>query len=90
MENYLFLENYVTSEEAVSHKVFFKYQQLSITRYQVVITNSVQCLLSSWKVLLIWKCYKDSKSFNGKKIIVSNEWLKETVKYLLSLEADSL
>ena len=34
MENYFFLENYVTSEEAVSHTVLY-YQPLSITRYQV-------------------------------------------------------
>ena len=31
--NYLFLENYVTSEGAVSHNVLC-YQQLPITRYQ--------------------------------------------------------
>ena len=30
----IFLENYVTSEGAVSHNVLY-YQQLSITRYQV-------------------------------------------------------
>ena len=34
MENYFFLENYVTSEEAVSHYVLY-YQPLPITRYQV-------------------------------------------------------
>ena len=34
MENYFFLENYVTSEEAVSHTVLY-YQPLPITRYQV-------------------------------------------------------
>ena len=32
--NYFFLENYFTSEGAVSHNVLY-YQQLSITRYQV-------------------------------------------------------
>ena len=32
--NYFFLENYVTSEGAVSHNVLY-YQQLPITRYQV-------------------------------------------------------
>ena len=34
MENYLFLENYVTSEGAVSHNIL-NYQQLPIIRYQV-------------------------------------------------------
>ena len=34
MENYFFLENYVTSEGAVSHNVLY-YQQLSFARYQV-------------------------------------------------------
>ena len=34
MENYFFLENYVTSEGAVSHNVLY-YQPLPITRYQV-------------------------------------------------------
>ena len=34
VENYFFLENYDTSEEAVSHNVLY-YQQLSITRNQV-------------------------------------------------------
>ena len=34
MENYFFLENYVTSEGAVSHNVLY-YQQLSIACYQV-------------------------------------------------------
>ena len=34
MENYFFLENYVTSEGAVSHNVLY-YQQLSIAHYQV-------------------------------------------------------
>ena len=34
VENYFFLENYVTSEGAVSHNVLY-YQQLSIARYQV-------------------------------------------------------
>ena len=34
VENYFFLENYFTSEGAVSHNVLC-YQQLSITRYQV-------------------------------------------------------
>ena len=33
VRNYFFLKNYVTSEEVVSHFVY--YQQLSITRYQV-------------------------------------------------------
>ena len=33
-ENYFFLENYVTSEGAVSHKVLY-YQPLPITCYQV-------------------------------------------------------
>ena len=33
-ENYLFLENYVTSEGAISHNVLY-YQQLPIPRYQV-------------------------------------------------------
>ena len=55
MENYFFLENYVTSEGAVSYNVLY-YQQLSIARYQVrlyannyfklgLITNSVHCFL---------------------------------------------
>ena len=38
MENYVFLENYVTSEGAVSHNVLYMYmyyQPLPITRYQV-------------------------------------------------------
>ena len=34
VENYFFLENYVTSERAVSHNVL-DYQLLSIARYQV-------------------------------------------------------
>ena len=34
MGNYLFLENYVTSEGAVFHNVRY-YQQLSINQYQV-------------------------------------------------------
>ena len=34
MENYFFLENYVTSEGAVSHNALF-YQPHPITRYQV-------------------------------------------------------
>ena len=34
VENYVFLENYVTSEGAVSHSVLY-YQPLPITRYQV-------------------------------------------------------
>ena len=34
VRNYFFLENYVTSEGAVSHNVLY-YQQLHITRYQV-------------------------------------------------------
>ena len=34
LENYFFLENYVTSEGAVSHNTLY-YQQLPITRYQV-------------------------------------------------------
>ena len=34
VENYFFLENYVTSEGAVSHNVLY-YQQLSIACYQV-------------------------------------------------------
>ena len=34
MENYFFLENYVTSEGAVSHNVLY-YQQLSFTCKQV-------------------------------------------------------
>ena len=34
VRNYLFLINYTTSEEAVSHNVLY-YQQLSIARYQV-------------------------------------------------------
>ena len=32
VENYFFLENYVTSEGAVSHKVLY-YQPLPITQY---------------------------------------------------------
>ena len=36
MENYFFLENYVTSETAVSHNVLY-YQQLSIDRYQAIL-----------------------------------------------------
>ena len=50
VENYLSLENYVTSEGAVSRNVLY-YQTLPITRDQVrfyadskVITNSVHCL----------------------------------------------
>ena len=35
VRNYLFLKNYVTSEGAVSHTVLY-YQQLSITRYQLI------------------------------------------------------
>ena len=35
VESYLFLENYVTSEGAVSHNVYKYYQQLPITCYQV-------------------------------------------------------
>ena len=35
MENYFFLENYVTSETAVSHNVLY-YQQLSIDHYQAI------------------------------------------------------
>ena len=35
MENYFFLENYVTSEGAVSYNVLY-HQPLPITRYQVV------------------------------------------------------
>ena len=34
MENFLFLENSVTSEGAVSHNVLY-YQQLQITGYQL-------------------------------------------------------
>ena len=34
MENYFFLENYITSEGAVSHKVLY-YQPLPITSYQL-------------------------------------------------------
>ena len=34
MENYFFLENYATSEGAVSHIILY-YQPLPITRYQV-------------------------------------------------------
>ena len=34
MEDYFFLENYVTSEGAVSHNVLY-YQPLPDTRYQV-------------------------------------------------------
>ena len=34
VKNYFFLENYVTSEEAVSHNVSY-YQTLPITRHQV-------------------------------------------------------
>ena len=34
VENYFFLENYVTSERAVSHNVLY-HQPLPITRYQV-------------------------------------------------------
>ena len=34
VENYFFLKNYVTSEGAVSHNVFY-YQPLPITHYQV-------------------------------------------------------
>ena len=34
MENYFFLEKYVTSEGAVSHNVLHYYQQLSIACYQ--------------------------------------------------------
>ena len=35
MENYFFLENYITSEGAVSHNVLY-YQQLPITSNQVL------------------------------------------------------
>ena len=36
VENYFFLENYVTSEGAVSHNVlYYMYQQLSVARYRV-------------------------------------------------------
>ena len=34
LRNYFFLENYVTSERAVSHNVFY-YQPLPITRYHI-------------------------------------------------------
>ena len=34
VENYFFLENYVTSEGAISHNVLY-YKPLPITRYQV-------------------------------------------------------
>ena len=34
MENYFFLENYITSEGAVSHNVLY-YQPLPITRYNL-------------------------------------------------------
>ena len=34
VRSYIFLKNYVTSEVAVSHNVFY-YQQLSIACYQV-------------------------------------------------------
>ena len=34
VENYFFVDNYVTSEGAVAHNVLY-YQQLSIARYQV-------------------------------------------------------
>ena len=34
LENYFFLEKYITSEGAVSHNVLY-YQKLPITRYQV-------------------------------------------------------
>ena len=34
MENYFFLENYITSEGAISHSVLC-YQPLPITRYQL-------------------------------------------------------
>ena len=46
VENDFFLENYVTSEGAVSHNVLY-YQQLSITRYQVSFyaNNNLYCPL---------------------------------------------
>ena len=34
MENYFFLENYITSERAVCHNVLY-YQQLHIFRYHI-------------------------------------------------------
>ena len=44
MENYFFLQNYVTSEGTVSHNVLF-YQPLPITRYQVRFYVAVlQCM----------------------------------------------
>ena len=44
MENYFFLENYVTSEGAVSHNVLY-YQPLPITRYQVRFYANNNCFV---------------------------------------------
>ena len=46
MENYFFLENYVTSEGAVSHNVLY-YQPLSITCYQVRFYADNYCAFKS-------------------------------------------
>ena len=42
VENYFFLENYVTSEGAVSHNVLY-YQPLPITRYQERFYDNIYC-----------------------------------------------
>jgi hypothetical protein len=50
VENYFFLKNYVTSEGAVSHNVFY-YQPLPITRYQVRCYAKHYWLLSKTSLL---------------------------------------
>ena len=56
MGNYFFLENYFTSEGAVSHNVLY-YQQLSITRYQVrfYAYNNLEypAFKESWKLAIL-------------------------------------
>ena len=51
MENYFLLENYITSEGAVSHNVLY-YQPLPILGFMRVTTNSVPCLYAR---KIIWR-----------------------------------
>ena len=48
VENYFFLENYITSEGPVSHNVLY-YQKLSITRYQVKFFADNYFILSNYQ-----------------------------------------
>ena len=63
MENYFFLENYSTSEGAVSRSVLY-YQQLPITRYQVrfmliiILSNYQQCPLPLKTLDTIGNCQR--------------------------------